>query len=142
MDWIPENSTWYVDGQFLASIPLQTPGEPSQVFLNMWSDGGVWSGNMTLQDEAYLQIQWIDIVFNSTEPVARRGTALYQSSVENSTTQGECNVVCSIVAMNVTGTPVLLWGNITSATSDAMQNIGVVSLAMVVVPVLLLALGS
>ncbi|KAJ9157497.1 Concanavalin A-like lectin/glucanase [Pleurostoma richardsiae] len=67
MDWTPGSSTWYVNGQLVASITFQAPRDPAQLMFNSWSDGGSWSGNMSLNQAASLQIQWIDMVFNNTE---------------------------------------------------------------------------
>ncbi|KAL4726330.1 hypothetical protein ACLX1H_007010 [Fusarium chlamydosporum] len=67
LDWTPERSVWYVQGQEVASIEFQTPKDPAQIILNAWSDGGSWSGNMSLGDAAYMQVQWIDMVYNVTK---------------------------------------------------------------------------
>lgn len=32
----------------------------------MWSDGGVWSGNMSVGSSAELQVEWIQILFNTS----------------------------------------------------------------------------
>ncbi|KAK0389187.1 hypothetical protein NLU13_2762 [Sarocladium strictum] len=85
LDWTPRASIWYVDGEEVARNEFQTPRDPSQVILNAWSNGGVWSGKMGVNDEAYMQIQWIDMVFNKTgESAKKRG--------EN----GSCGVVCAV----------------------------------------------
>ena len=68
-----------------------------QIMFNSWSDGGSWSGNMTRNAAAYFQMQWIEILFNSTDPV-------YPAR------QGVCQNVCSVdVGPNI-GQPVLLNG--------------------------------
>ncbi|KAK7428511.1 hypothetical protein QQZ08_004949 [Neonectria magnoliae] len=40
LDWTPERSVWYVDGEKVANIKFQTPKDPALVILNAWSDGG------------------------------------------------------------------------------------------------------
>ncbi|KAM0738770.1 hypothetical protein ACQRIT_006507 [Beauveria bassiana] len=67
LDWTPERSVWYVNGREAASIALQVPRDPAAVNFNAWSDGGSWSGNMTVGDEASLQIQWVEILYNRTD---------------------------------------------------------------------------
>lgn len=94
LDWTPYLSTWYVNGQFASSIAFQAPRDPAQVILNSWSDGGSWSGNMTANATAAMQIQWIEMVFNNTDPVY--------------TKFGSCKNVCSIDETHVVGTPVLM----------------------------------
>ncbi|KAH8176349.1 glycosyl hydrolases family 16 domain-containing protein [Sarocladium implicatum] len=66
LDWTPEASVWYVDGTEVAKIKFQTPKDGAQVILNAWSDGGSWSGKMPVHDEAYLQIKWLEMVYNKT----------------------------------------------------------------------------
>jgi len=123
LDWTPERNTWYVNGKQVAQIAFQTPRDNSKVILNAWSDGGQWSGNMSLNDAAYLQVQWFEIVYNSTEAVdhshMRRGIGA--SAEDNATSKqieprasvsnGVCNSVCSIDETPTQGQPVMLWDN-------------------------------
>jgi beta-glucanase (GH16 family) len=67
LDWTPDRSIWYVDGQEVANIAFQVPRDPASVNFNLWGDGGSWSGNMSQGVEADFQIQWIEMVFNTTE---------------------------------------------------------------------------
>lgn len=97
MDWTPGSSAWYVNGILSGSIQFQAPRDPAQVMFNSWSDGGSWSGNMSVNDEASLQIQWIEMVYNNTDPGATR--------------TGKCVNVCSIDETSKIGQPVLLGGN-------------------------------
>ncbi|KAB5558543.1 glycoside hydrolase family 16 protein [Coniochaeta sp. 2T2.1] len=100
LDWTPTQSTWYVDGAQTANISFQVPRDPAQVILNAWSDGGGWSGNMTLGGAAYMQIQWVEMVYNSTEKAQERREG-----------EGEkgCRAVCSVDETSKTGQPVMLW---------------------------------
>ena len=90
LDWLPGRSAWYVNGEMAASTRVNVPADESMVVVNMWSDGGSWSGNMSVGDEAELQVQWIEMVFNMPDADAssRRGKG----------------VVCSVD--EVVGTPV------------------------------------
>ncbi|OTB20275.1 glycoside hydrolase family 16 protein, partial [Daldinia sp. EC12] len=98
MDWSPGTTTWYINGDEVASISFQAPRDPSLLILNSWSDGGSWSGNMSVGEEAYLQIQWIDIIYNSTgAPPSKRD-------------EQSCVRICSIDETEQIGTPVLLQG--------------------------------
>lgn len=102
LDWTPTQSTWYVDGVETAKINFQVPRDPSQVIINSWSDGGDWTGNMTVNESALLQIQWFEMVFNSTDGVN-------SSSKRDEDGAASCDSVCSIDETSRTGTPVLLW---------------------------------
>lgn len=54
---MPGTTTWYADGENVVEISFQAPNDPAGVILNLWSDGGPWTGNMSIYDEAYLQVQ-------------------------------------------------------------------------------------
>jgi hypothetical protein len=98
MDWTPGSTTWYVNGHLVSEIRFQAPRDPAQVMFNTWSDGGSWSGHMPVGGEAYMQIKWIDMVFNNTDPGLGPGR------------QGGCRNVCSIDETTKLGTPVLITG--------------------------------
>ncbi|KAI0023282.1 concanavalin A-like lectin/glucanase domain-containing protein [Xylariomycetidae sp. FL0641] len=113
MDWTPLNTTWYINGEDVASIKFQTPRDPSMVIFNAWSDGGYWTGNMSVGDEAQLQVQWIELVYNSTGYDKRRdvrGTTELPRRDKKGDEEG-CSNVCSIDDTATTGTPVLLHGD-------------------------------
>jgi len=101
LDWTPTQSTWYVDGVESAKLTFQVPRDPSQVILNSWSDGGNWTGKMAVNESAYMQIQWFEIVYNGTAAPAN-------SKREDDDSEG-CDNVCSIDDTPSTGTPVMLW---------------------------------
>ncbi|KAI1335506.1 concanavalin A-like lectin/glucanase domain-containing protein [Xylariaceae sp. FL0016] len=107
MDWSPTSTTWFIDGDDVASISFQTPRDPSMIIFNAWSDGGYWAGNMSVGKEATLQIQWIEIVYNST------GTD--KTTDNNKRSEGSCGNVCSIDDTGTTGTPVLLQSGATTS---------------------------
>ena len=96
MDWTPGTSTWFVNGQLHSSISFQAPRDPAHLMFNSWSDGGSWSGPMKVNTEAYLQIQWIELVYNNTDP--------------GNVKTGKCVNVCSIDETTRLGTPVLMTG--------------------------------
>lgn len=68
LDWFPNLgvSAWYVDGDMLKSSEVNVPFESSTVMIDMWSNGGSWSGDMPIFGEAKLEIQWIEMVFNAS----------------------------------------------------------------------------
>ncbi|EGO57753.1 hypothetical protein NEUTE1DRAFT_122122 [Neurospora tetrasperma FGSC 2508] len=124
LDWTPKETVWYVDGTEVATISFQTPRDPSKVILNAWSDGGEWSGNMTVNDAAYLQIQWLEIVYNATDenPAKRKrdggGVTAVMLRERDEGGEGSCDVVCSIDETLEPGKPVMLWNN------GAMRMVG------------------
>ncbi|KAI1101704.1 glycoside hydrolase family 16 protein [Jackrogersella minutella] len=91
-DWTKGRSDWYVDGQNVTSITYQAPVDPATILFNAWSDGGNWSGVMAVGQAAYLQIQWIELIYNNTaEPSA----------------YGHCANVCSLDLGTAPGVPAL-----------------------------------
>jgi beta-glucanase (GH16 family) len=107
LDWTPSRSVWYVDGVETANIEFQTPRDPSGVNFNVWSNGGSWSGNMSLHDAAYMQIQWIEMVFNTTDEddgkkQSRRSANSMGRMMRRDGDSG-CGVVCSIEETSETG---------------------------------------
>ncbi|KAM0806844.1 putative Concanavalin A-like lectin/glucanase [Seiridium cardinale] len=102
VDWTPGSSTWFVNGLLVSRITSQAPRDPSRILFNAWSDGGSWSGNMPIGSEAYLQIQWIDMVYNNTD------TSI---GLNKNARNGRCGSVCSIDQTRTVGTPVLILGD-------------------------------
>lgn len=93
LDWLPGKSAWYLNGDMAASTRVNVPGDESRVIVNMWGDGGSWSGNMSRGDKAELQVQWIEMVFNMPDANSDRGRG----------------VVCAVD--EVVGTPVRAEGS-------------------------------
>ncbi|KAI1277395.1 concanavalin A-like lectin/glucanase [Xylaria sp. FL0933] len=100
MDWTPGSTSWLVDGKLVTSIQFQAPKDPSQVIFNTWSDGGTWSGNMSVGSSAEMQIQWIEFVYNTTD--TNPGTPSPPPVTQL------CANICSIDQTSKTGTPVLV----------------------------------
>jgi hypothetical protein len=66
LDWLPTMSRWYVENQEQASLAYGVPVDPSRLVINLWSDGGLWSGNLTVGDSVHLGIEWIEVAYNLT----------------------------------------------------------------------------
>jgi hypothetical protein len=67
LDWIRGHSAWYVNNIQAARTDINVPDTTSQVILNMWSNGGNFSGQMESGDEAWFDVQWIELFFNTTD---------------------------------------------------------------------------
>ncbi|UNI14008.1 hypothetical protein JDV02_000692 [Purpureocillium takamizusanense] len=105
LDWTPRRSVWFVDGVEVASIDFQVPRDAAGLNINSWSDGGQWSGNMSVGGESKLQVQWLEMVFNTT---ADHDAADKKAKHQKRAT-ARCKVVCSIDETNRTGTAAKLW---------------------------------
>ena len=115
LDWTPSRSVWYVDGQQVADIAFQVPRDPAGLNINMWSDGGNWSGNMSVGGEAKLQVQWIEILFNTTANEAKSKRRLPRRAASGAGNHPMCRRVCSIDEIPHPGTVVKLWDGPESA---------------------------
>ena len=78
IDWLPGITRFYLDGQLVTENKVHVPTKPMFIDVNMWSDGGVWSGAMDVGNSAELHIQWIQAVFNTS------GSATGSSSTKRS----------------------------------------------------------
>lgn len=58
-----------MNGVRVAGMEYGVPRWPSGLVVNLWGDGGVWSGGMAGGGEAGLEIQWVEMVFNTSGPV-------------------------------------------------------------------------
>ncbi|KAF1956204.1 concanavalin A-like lectin/glucanase [Byssothecium circinans] len=107
IDWLEHNSYWYLNNKQVAANAYSVPRKPSGLIINMWSDGGTWSGNMSVADSAEFQIQYIEMTFNTSGPVAgpkkedKRGdVGMFQKRKYKG-----CKVVCKIDDVQTLGTP-------------------------------------
>lgn len=89
LDWTPGKTTFYADGQQVLVSDFQVPQDKSFVLLNMWSDGGSWSGLMPQGGEANQDVQWVEILYGVTN-------------------KESCNNVCSVDTSGQVGKAVKL----------------------------------
>ncbi|EXK24968.1 hypothetical protein FOMG_18341 [Fusarium oxysporum f. sp. melonis 26406] len=68
LDWLRDQglSAWYIDGKLIKTSQMNVPVEPSTIYINMWSNGGSFSGRMDYNTNATLEIQWIQMAFNAS----------------------------------------------------------------------------
>lgn len=71
LDWFSGISRWYVENQHQTSLTYSVPTDPSMLIVNLWSDGGLWSGNLTVGESVYLGIEWIEVAYNLTSDAQR-----------------------------------------------------------------------
>ncbi|KAL8848433.1 MAG: hypothetical protein Q9221_006540 [Calogaya cf. arnoldii] len=66
LNWLPGRSEWLINGVSKLNKTYGVPTEPSNIQIRMWSNGGSWPGNMTVGGLATLDIEWIDLVYNTS----------------------------------------------------------------------------
>lgn len=114
MDWMPGQTSWYVNDVSVANISFQTPKDPAGLIMNMWSDGGLWTGNMGLGNSAYINVQWIEIAYNTSETThtKRQEISNKPQSRFDKRDAPLCAAVCSIdEGVTEVGKPKLLYGH-------------------------------
>jgi len=66
LDWLPGQTAKWANGVRLqtSTVNVQNTTARSQVFLDMWSNGGTWSGPMAVGGSAVMEVQWIEMAYN------------------------------------------------------------------------------
>jgi hypothetical protein len=69
LDWVPGRSVFFVNDKMMNTTDLHVPvaDPPSRLYLDMWSANSSWSGSMAVGDSAAFDIQWVELVFNTTK---------------------------------------------------------------------------
>ncbi|KAH7054470.1 concanavalin A-like lectin/glucanase domain-containing protein [Macrophomina phaseolina] len=130
IDWLPHRSNWYLNNVLRATNTYSVPRKPSGLVLNMWSDGGEWSGNMSVNGSAELQIQWIELVFNTSGPVEGPGGENAGAGRLVKRKGKRCDVVCRVDGVNKTGFPEI--AHVSAASYGLMPTVTPWSLLAVV----------
>ncbi|KAJ0418759.1 concanavalin A-like lectin/glucanase domain-containing protein [Aspergillus carlsbadensis] len=65
LDWTDGLSVWFLNGEEVHNKTYGVPRQPSLAILNMWGNGGVWTGEMDVGTAAYLDIETIEILYNT-----------------------------------------------------------------------------
>lgn len=103
IDWTEGKSSWYVDGEHYLDKTYGVPTVASYFVMNMWSDGGVWSGNMSVGQTAYMEIEWVEMAYNTSGPddLSERDLSRRADS------KPECQTMCVIDGVQNVGEPEL-----------------------------------
>lgn len=137
IDWVPGHSYWYLNDKQVAASTYSVPRKPSYVVMNMWSDGGEWSGNMSVGKHGEFEIQWIELVFNASGPVEgldqeadrdpddkkKRSTNLFEKRADKG-----CKKVCRVDGVKEIGKPEKAGAAGTSVSWGVLVFVGAVSL--------------
>ncbi|KAL3472462.1 concanavalin A-like lectin/glucanase domain-containing protein [Aspergillus californicus] len=65
LDWTAGLSSWYLNGELVHTKTYGVPSNPSTFMVNMWGNGGMWTGEMDIEAAAYLEIEWIEILYTT-----------------------------------------------------------------------------
>ncbi|EAT85366.1 hypothetical protein HBI56_136450 [Parastagonospora nodorum] len=120
IDWLPKDSFWYLNDKQVAANTYSVPRKPSYLVLNMWGDGGEWSGNMTVGDHAEFQIQWIEMTFNTSGPYTGSQKADKRDVMEKRGRK-TCGNVCKIDDVKQLGTPEIVSYGVDGEEDDGLS---------------------
>ncbi|KAJ5165875.1 Endo-1-3(4)-beta-glucanase [Penicillium capsulatum] len=74
LDWHADRSRWYVGNILQDSKSYRVPNLASRLVINLWSDGGVWTGDMKLGETVYVGIEYIELAYNRSSDRPRGRT--------------------------------------------------------------------
>ncbi|CAG7851373.1 SubName: Full=Uncharacterized protein {ECO:0000313/EMBL:CCA71283.1} [Serendipita indica DSM 11827] len=66
IDWLPSASEYYYQGSKTATITKNVPNTPSELVLNVWSNGDPNFSRGPPTADAIATVQWVQLYFNST----------------------------------------------------------------------------
>jgi beta-glucanase (GH16 family) len=93
IDWVEGKSSWYIDGEHIVDKTYGVPTVPAFFILNMWSDGGMWSGEMAENSEARLEIEWMEMAFNISDDGSPSRS---RAKSRRNTSRLDCAVECAV----------------------------------------------
>ncbi|KAJ6036744.1 hypothetical protein N7540_001023 [Penicillium herquei] len=73
LDWHTDRSRWYVNNMLQEEKSYRVPNLQSRLVINLWSDGGAWTGDMKIGDNIYLAIDYIELAYNRSSDGNRWG---------------------------------------------------------------------
>jgi hypothetical protein len=149
IDWVKGKSSWFVDDLHYLDTGYSVPTVPSYFVMvclpkshtrpmvwlmgmqNMWSDGGMWSGDMPKGQTAYMEIEFVEMAYNTSS--GNGGGRVKRGS--SSTT---CVGLCSVDGVKVVGTPEPAGrrGAETAAAAAGAGSIGIIHLTFVLAAVI------
>ncbi|KAF1989437.1 glycoside hydrolase family 16 protein [Aulographum hederae CBS 113979] len=101
IDWSEHEVTWWVDGIQRARNSYGVPKKPAGINLNVWGDGGEWSGEMEVGGVAGMEVEWVEVVFNRTVGEGER--RLGKRGDEG------CRIVCRVDGVRQLGVPEVMY---------------------------------
>jgi len=123
LDWHDGISRWYINDELLLNKTKNVPTHPSGLIVNLWGDGGEWSGNMTVGGQVQLAIEWIEMAFNVSGPLSASNQAKrdLRTLMPRESSQA-CHVGCTIDGVAQVGFPEQLFNSTSSSNVASMHR--------------------
>ncbi|RPB25239.1 concanavalin A-like lectin/glucanase [Terfezia boudieri ATCC MYA-4762] len=93
-DWHPDITRFYQDGQEAAQLTVNTPQQKGRIMINIWADGGNWSGRPADKD-VIMEIQTIELFFNTSLSYSG-GDINFNTACEKAGGYGDTNTICVV----------------------------------------------
>ena len=93
LDWVRGKSIWAINGKHSDTKTYGVPKGPAQANLNMWGNGGVWSGEMKVGKEAKMDLGWVELVYNGSRGGSGCGSRAGICDVDGSGGAGKLKVL-------------------------------------------------
>ncbi|KAL9119871.1 MAG: hypothetical protein Q9187_003574 [Circinaria calcarea] len=93
LDWLDGKTEWFINQKSVEEKTHGVPKKASRFIMNLWGNGGVWSGNMSLGGVATMDVEWVDMVYNTSDAVGKREQS------------GGCRTVCNVDGLKNVGFP-------------------------------------
>ncbi|KAJ5874143.1 Endo-1-3(4)-beta-glucanase [Penicillium soppii] len=71
LDWLSDISRWFLNDQILDAKTYRVPSLQSMIVLNLWSDGGLWTGDMKIGESIYMGIEYIELIYNRSSDASK-----------------------------------------------------------------------
>lgn len=110
-DWRPDITRFYQDGQEAAKLTINIPQRKGKIMINIWADGGNWSGRPADKD-VIMEIQTIELFFN-TSLSHSGGDTNFNKACDTAGGYGNTDTICVVEkGKNTTSSAVHLqsWG--------------------------------
>ncbi|MCJ1311918.1 hypothetical protein MMC25_005591 [Agyrium rufum] len=120
LDWVQGKTEWFVNEVSVDNKTIGVPWRESSFVLNMWGNRGEWSGNMSVGGEARMDVEWVEMLYNTSDQDA-------------GTLDGRgCEVVCTLDASGVVGVQQMMPSMASSWLLSGMGWRGIVCMLLAV----------
>ncbi|KAF8417252.1 concanavalin A-like lectin/glucanase domain-containing protein [Tirmania nivea] len=93
-DWHPDITRFYQNGQETAELTVNIPQRKGRILINIWADGGNWSGRPADKD-VIMEIQTIELFFN-TSLSHSGGDTEFETACEKAGGPGNTDTICVV----------------------------------------------
>ncbi|KAI0130531.1 concanavalin A-like lectin/glucanase domain-containing protein [Xylariales sp. AK1849] len=111
LDWFDGVVRWWADDQLMLNKMVNAPTEPMGLIINVWGNGGSWSGNMSVGGGVTIGIEWIEMVFNTSGPTSGPSKRYLSHDILEARDDKRCNIGCSVDDVENLGYPEVVYDN-------------------------------